>query len=166
MATILLKLPERLWARLELACRTQHTTKSSLIRECLEARLGQSPIGKKASCYELAYDLAGSIKGLPSDLATNRRYMAAFGQRGTQDKHGHSFRNMVAARRSKAAPKLTLDEIQREVENHRTQKRPRAQHALQVIRQRAKKRGLDRMPMNDINAIIAKTRKANAGAKC
>lgn len=80
MTTISLKLPERLLERLEKECQTRHTTKSSLIRECLEERLDKPISGDQASCFDLAKDLAGSLKGLPHDLATNRKYMDGFGR--------------------------------------------------------------------------------------
>ena len=43
-----------------------------------------APVGranaKQPSCYDLARDLAGSIKGLPRDIATNPKYMEGFGE--------------------------------------------------------------------------------------
>ena len=80
MNTISLKLPDRLLERLEEASRARGTTKSSLVRECLEQSLGARPVGGKATCYDLASDLAGSLKGLPRDLATNPKYLEGFGQ--------------------------------------------------------------------------------------
>lgn len=80
MNTISLKLPDRLLERLEEASRARGTTKSSLVRECLEQSLDARPVGGKATCYDLAGDLAGSLKGLPRDLATNRKYLEGFGQ--------------------------------------------------------------------------------------
>ena len=78
--TISLKLPDHLLERLKAASRARGTTKSSLVRECLEQSLDARPIGSKATCYDLASDLAGSLKGLPRDLATNPKYMEGFGQ--------------------------------------------------------------------------------------
>jgi hypothetical protein len=80
MNTISLKLPDRLLERLEAASRARGTTKSSLVRECLEQLLDARPAGGKATCYDLASDLAGSLKGLPRRLATNPKYMKGFGQ--------------------------------------------------------------------------------------
>lgn len=80
MNTISLKLPDRLLERLEAATRARGTTKSSLVRECLEASLDSRSEGGKDTCYDLANDLAGSLKGLPPDLATNPRHMEGFGQ--------------------------------------------------------------------------------------
>ena len=78
--TISLKLPDRLLERLEAASRARGTTKSSVVRECLEQSLEARPRNGKATCYDLAGDLAGSLKGLPRDLATNPKYLEGFGQ--------------------------------------------------------------------------------------
>jgi hypothetical protein len=80
MTTISLKLPERLLERLEAESRARGTTKSSLVRECLEKSLDADASGSKATCYDLARDLAGSLKGLPRDLATHPKHMEGFGQ--------------------------------------------------------------------------------------
>ncbi len=80
MTTISLKLPDRLLERLEAATRARGTTKSSLVRECLEQSLDARPSGGKVTCYDLAADLAGSLKGLPRDLATNPKYLEGFGR--------------------------------------------------------------------------------------
>jgi hypothetical protein len=80
MHTISLKLPDALLALLEREARARQVTKSHLVRESLEKALeGRSPPGK-ASCYDLARDLAGVLKGLPRDLATNPAYMKDFGR--------------------------------------------------------------------------------------
>ena len=34
----------------------------------------------RSSCYDLARDLAGTVKGLPRDIATNPKYMEGFGE--------------------------------------------------------------------------------------
>jgi len=80
MTTISLKLPDRLLERLEKESAARGTTKSSLVRECLEKVLDARPADGKATCYDLASDLAGSLKGLPRDLATNSKHMEDFGQ--------------------------------------------------------------------------------------
>ena len=78
--TISLKLPDRLLEILERESRLRGTTKSSLVRECLERTLVAPPAGTEASCYDLARDLAGSVKDLPRDLATNPKYLEGFGR--------------------------------------------------------------------------------------
>lgn len=80
MNTISLKLPDWLLDRLEAAARERGTTKSSLVRECLEQSLDARPARGKPTCYDLASDLAGSLKGLPRDLASNPKYMDGFGR--------------------------------------------------------------------------------------
>ena len=80
MNTISLKLPDRLLELLEKESRTRRTTKSSLVRECLERTLSARTPDGEASCYDLARDLAGSVKGLPRDLATNPKYLEGLGR--------------------------------------------------------------------------------------
>ena len=80
MQTVSLKLPESLLAQLESAAKTRRVTKSQLVRESLQEALRQGPTGGVASCYDLARDLAGGLKGLPRDLADNPKYMQGLGQ--------------------------------------------------------------------------------------
>lgn len=80
MQTISLKLPDDLLAELNREAKARRVTKSWLVRESLEKALRkQSPAGA-VSCYDLARDLAGIVKGLPEDLADNPEYMEGFGQ--------------------------------------------------------------------------------------
>jgi len=80
MRTISLKLPDDLLTQLDSEARARGVTKSRLVRESLKKALyGRSP-ARAASCYDLATDLAGSIKGLPKDLASNPKYMEGFGR--------------------------------------------------------------------------------------
>ena len=80
MAGITVKLPDHLLKLLEKESRARGITKSSLVRECLEKELNTRKSGEDASCYDLASDLAGSVKGLPRDLATNPKHMEGFGR--------------------------------------------------------------------------------------
>ena len=80
MQTISLRLPEDLVAQLHTEAKARRVTKSWLVRESLEKALHKpSPTGV-VSCYDLARDLAGTVKGLPEDLAENPKYMEGFGQ--------------------------------------------------------------------------------------
>ena len=80
MQTISLKLPDDLLAELESKAKARRVTKSHLVRESLENSLhGTRSVGTR-TCYEMARDLAGSIKGLPKDLAENPEYMEGFGE--------------------------------------------------------------------------------------
>lgn len=80
MRTISVKLPDELLAQLAKEARARRVTKSSLVRESLVKGLQEQPSTGAGSCYDLARDLAGTVKGLPKDLADNPKYMAGFGQ--------------------------------------------------------------------------------------
>jgi predicted transcriptional regulator len=80
MRTISLKLPDDLLAQLDREARARGTTKSVLVRESLETVLRKPSAGGAASCYDLARDLAGAVKGLPKDLADNPKYMEDLGE--------------------------------------------------------------------------------------
>ena len=75
MQTISLKLPDDLLAQLESEAKARRVTKSWLVRESLEALLRKKSRAGAVSCYDLARDLAGTVKGLPEDLAGNPKYM-------------------------------------------------------------------------------------------
>jgi predicted transcriptional regulator len=80
MQTISLKLPDDLLAQLDTEAKARGVTKSSLVRESLQKALHRKSSAGATSCYDLARDLAGTIKGLPKDLADNPKYMEGFGQ--------------------------------------------------------------------------------------
>jgi len=73
-------LPEDLLADLEREAKARRISKSVLVRESLEKALRQRSRRGAASCYDLARDLAGTVKGLPRDLAKNPKYMEGFGE--------------------------------------------------------------------------------------
>ena len=91
MTTISLKLPENLLARLERESRARRTTKSSVVRECLEQQLpDQTPpldlpeLPPGESFYDKALPIlkkAWARRGRGRrDLATNPKYMEGFGE--------------------------------------------------------------------------------------
>jgi hypothetical protein len=80
MQTISLKLPDDLLARLESEAKARRVTKSSLVRESIEKAFDKPSQTGTVSCHDLARDLAGSIAGVPKDIATNPKYMEDFGQ--------------------------------------------------------------------------------------
>ena len=80
MQTISLKIPDELLVELDRAAKARRVTKSVLVRESLEAALRPRPRRGAASCFDLAGDLAGSLKGLPRDLAHNPKYLNGFGE--------------------------------------------------------------------------------------
>lgn len=80
MTTITCKVSEKLAAGLDAMARAERCSKSSLMREALEARLKAKRRRPPVTAYDLVKHLCGSIKGGPSDLATNSKYMKGFGE--------------------------------------------------------------------------------------
>ena len=80
MSTISLKLPDSLLAQLEQESRARRVSKSQLVRESLEKSFAPREPKDGPSCFDLARDLAGSLKGLPRDLATNPKHLKGFGR--------------------------------------------------------------------------------------
>ena len=80
MRTISVKLPDSLFAQLGKESKTKRMTESQLVREGLEKGLDEQPAAGAVSCYDLARDLAGAVKGLPRDLADNPKYGERFGR--------------------------------------------------------------------------------------
>jgi len=78
MRTISVKLPDDLFAQFDREAKTRRVTKSLLVRESLEKGLHEQPPAGAVSCYDVARDLAGTVKGLPKDLADNPEYMEGF----------------------------------------------------------------------------------------
>jgi hypothetical protein len=78
MTTISLKVPDVLDARLTEEARRRRTSKSAVVRECVE-KLFSTPADQATSCLDLARDLAGCLNG-PRDIATNPKYLEDFGQ--------------------------------------------------------------------------------------
>jgi predicted DNA-binding protein len=75
MRTISMRLPDELLGQLTSEAKTRRVTRSWLVRESLETALREKPTGCVVSCYDLARDLTGAMKGLPKDLAENPKYM-------------------------------------------------------------------------------------------
>ena len=80
MRTISVKLPDHLLAQLDREAKTRRVTKSWLVRDSLEKSLHEQTPAGAVSCYDLARDLAGTVKGLPKDLPDNPKYMDGFGR--------------------------------------------------------------------------------------
>ena len=79
MTTISLKVPDTLDSRLAEEARRRRTSKSAVIRECLDKVMFAPNKDRAATCLDLAGDLAGCLKG-PRDIATNPKYLDDFGQ--------------------------------------------------------------------------------------
>lgn len=80
MRTISLKLPDDLLAQLEREAKSRRVSKSAVVRTSLQEALHKPANARAASCYDLARDLAGTVKGLPQDLADNPKYLDGFGR--------------------------------------------------------------------------------------
>ena len=79
MRAVTLKLPAALALRLKQTVARRGTTQSKIIRDALEAHLADSS-GKGQSCLDLARDLAGSVRGGPADLSSNKRHLKGYGR--------------------------------------------------------------------------------------
>jgi len=80
MRTIPVKLPGDLLAQPGREAKARRVTKSRVVRESLEKALHKQPPAGALSCYDLARDLAGTVKGLTKDLAHNPKCMEGFGR--------------------------------------------------------------------------------------
>ncbi|MGA2555385.1 MAG: CopG family transcriptional regulator [Verrucomicrobiota bacterium] len=71
MKTLTVRLPDALAAQIEHESQARRVSKSDVVRE----RLGQPhrPAGQHGTMRELLGDLIGSVEGLPTDLATNKK---------------------------------------------------------------------------------------------
>jgi hypothetical protein len=81
MSTLTVKIPEALERNIALAARRERVTKSELVRRAMTKYVMQA--GKKSelrSALDLAGGLIGSVRGGPSDLATNPKHMDGYGK--------------------------------------------------------------------------------------
>lgn len=79
MKTLSLKLHESLHARLTAAARKRGQTRSSLVREALEAFLDNDQGTALGSCLEWAAGLVGCVEG-PGDLSLNKEHLRGYGK--------------------------------------------------------------------------------------
>jgi predicted transcriptional regulator len=77
--TISLKLPDPLHELLAAAARRQGKSKSTVVREALDAYLNGETARAGGSCLDLIENLAGCLAG-PEDLSSNRTHMSDFGR--------------------------------------------------------------------------------------
>jgi Ribbon-helix-helix protein, copG family len=80
MTTITCKVSEKLAAELDSVARAERRSKSAVVREALEDRLKRKRGRGFVSGYDLVKHLCGSLKGGPTDLATNPAHMKGFGE--------------------------------------------------------------------------------------
>ena len=79
MPTITCKLSPELDERLTAASRARRTTKSSVVRDILEAQLSRRPRKNQRRAYDLVKHLIGRLSG-PRDLSSRPRHMDGFGE--------------------------------------------------------------------------------------
>jgi predicted transcriptional regulator len=77
MRTLTLKLPTETASRLERMAARRRTTKSAVMREALDDKLGSSE--NEPSVYELMKTSIGSIDSGIRDLGHNPRHLRGFG---------------------------------------------------------------------------------------
>jgi hypothetical protein len=77
--TITCKLSPELDAQLTAASRARRTTKSTIVREVLEASLSRRPAAKQLRAYDIVKHLIGSLSG-PRDLSHAARHLDDFGE--------------------------------------------------------------------------------------
>jgi hypothetical protein len=71
MKTLTVRLPDSLVLEIEHESRARRVSKSDVVRERLHPP--QRPARTAGSMSDLAGDLLGSVRGLPSDLSSNKR---------------------------------------------------------------------------------------------
>lgn len=73
-----MRLTPALANKLQRQIAARRTTESALVREALERYFERQP----ESCYDafVRLGLAGSAKGLPGDLSTNKKHFKGFGK--------------------------------------------------------------------------------------
>jgi hypothetical protein len=79
MKALVIKLPDRLDARLTAVARRHKTAKSVVVREALERALRDRPRPSRGSALDLVRDLVGCVSG-PGDLSVNKAHMKAYGR--------------------------------------------------------------------------------------
>jgi len=60
--------------------KTRHIAKAAAVRESQKKTLRHRERRDGSSCYDLSRDLAGKVKGMPRDLASNPKHMRGFGE--------------------------------------------------------------------------------------
>ena len=80
MATITCKISENLNAELDAVAQKRGVSKSVVVREAIEANLGEQKKRAGLSAYDAMKNACGILKGGPRDLATHPRHMEGFGR--------------------------------------------------------------------------------------
>jgi predicted transcriptional regulator len=79
MDTLTLKIPDVIKEKLKTYSRLKGLSRSEIVRNALLDYFDRDDLEKQGTFYDLAKDLAGSVKG-SSDLSTNKEYLSGYGQ--------------------------------------------------------------------------------------
>jgi predicted transcriptional regulator len=79
MDTLTLKISDGIKEKLKTYSRRKGLSRSEIVRKALLDYFEKDDLDKQGTFYDLAKDLAGSVKG-PSDLSTNKEYLSEYGQ--------------------------------------------------------------------------------------
>ncbi len=79
MDTLTLKIPDVIKEKLKTYSRRKGLSRSEIVRNALFEYFDRDELEKQGTFYELAKDLAGSVKG-SSDLSTNKEYLFGYGR--------------------------------------------------------------------------------------
>ena len=74
MKTLTVRLPEKLVAEIEAESHARRVSKSDVVRERLQTPYTAKKPVKEVSTMDLIADLIGSVKGLPPDLSSRKKY--------------------------------------------------------------------------------------------
>ncbi len=79
MDTLTLKIPGIIKEKLKTYSKRKGLSKSEIVRNALLDYFDKDDLDKQGTFYDLAKDLAGSVKDAP-DLSTNKEYLSGYGQ--------------------------------------------------------------------------------------
>lgn len=79
MNTLTLKIPDSIKEKLKNYSKRKGISRSEIVRKALLEYFNSDDLEKKGTFYDLADDLAGSVKGSP-DLSTNKKYLSGYGK--------------------------------------------------------------------------------------
>ena len=79
MDTLTLKIPGGIKEKLKTYSKRKGLSRSEIVRTALLDYFERDDLDKQGTFYDLAKDLAGSVKST-SDLSTNKEYLSGYGQ--------------------------------------------------------------------------------------
>ena len=79
MDTLTLKIPSIMKEKLKTYSKRKGLSKSEIVRNALVDYFDADDLGKQGTFYDLAKDIAGSVKESP-DLSTNKKHLSGYGK--------------------------------------------------------------------------------------